>query len=80
MIFAKAAGLSDAEIERIAFGPDAPEWFERDRALLHTADKLHHTHDLGDATCKQLAATWNDAQLVEIPFVVGHCKTSADYE
>ena len=72
VLFARTAGLSDAEIERVALGPDAAGWSEVDRGLLLAADELHHTHDLGDATWKLLTATWNDAQLVEIPFVVGH--------
>ena len=35
------------------------------------ADELHAAQDVSDATWQQLRARWDDAQLVEIPFVVG---------
>ncbi len=72
VIYARAAGLDDEEIERVVRGPDAPEWSEEDRALLTAADELHASQDLSDATWKRLRARWNEAQLVEIPFVVGN--------
>ncbi len=69
--YAKAAGLDAAEIERVADGPEAAGWSEEDRALLVAADELHRDQDLSDATWERLRARWNEAQLVEIPFVVG---------
>jgi alkylhydroperoxidase family enzyme len=71
-VYARAAGLSDAEIAAVAAGPDAASWSEDERALLAAADELHASHSLGDATWDRLAARWSEAQLVEIPFVVGH--------
>lgn len=70
--YARAAGLSDAEIDAVAVGPAAPGWSEADRALLSAADELHAQKTIDDATWTALAARWNDAQLVEIAFVVGH--------
>ncbi len=72
VIYARAAGLSEEEIERVVRGPEAPEWSEEDRVLLTAADELHAGQDLSDATWKQLRARWDAAQLVEIPFVVGN--------
>jgi alkylhydroperoxidase family enzyme len=72
VIYARAAGLSEEEIERVVRGPHAPEWSEDDRILLTAADELHASQDLSDATWKQLRARWDEAQLVEIPFVVGN--------
>ena len=69
--YARAAGLSDAEIAAVAIGPEAPGWPEADRVLLVAADELHAQHALGDATWSALASHWSTEQLVEIPFVVG---------
>ena len=70
--YARAAGLSDAEIARVAAGAEAPEWSERDRLLLRAAGELHAGQRLDDATWSALRACFSDAQLVEIPLVVGH--------
>ncbi len=72
VIYGRASGLSDAEIQRVPLGPDAPDWPEEDRELLTAADELHFRKDLSEATWSKLRARWNDAQLVEIPFVVGN--------
>ena len=69
--YARAAGLSDAEIARVAAAiPDAG-WSPRERALFAAADELHATQHLSDATFAALAADLSEAQLVEVPFVVG---------
>src|SRR5262245_56876738 len=70
--YARAAGLDDAEIARVADGADAPGWSERDALLLRVADELHATHALGDDTWRRLSVAFDAAQLVEIPLVVGH--------
>ena len=70
--YARAAGLSDVEIARVASGAEAAEWSERDRLLLRAAGELHAEQRLGDDTWRELRACFNDAQLVEIPLVVGH--------
>jgi alkylhydroperoxidase family enzyme len=70
-LYARAAGLTDAEIASVAIGPGAPGWSDADRELLRAADELHAQHSLGDATWAALASRWNAAQLVEIAFVVG---------
>ena len=70
-VYARAAGLDDAEIERVAAGDEAPGWSETERWLLRAADELHTGHDLADATWAALRERYEDAQLLEIPFVVG---------
>jgi hypothetical protein len=40
--------------------------------LLRAADELHANQDLADETWTALSQTWDEAQLVEIPFVVGN--------
>jgi 4-carboxymuconolactone decarboxylase len=70
-LYARAAGLSDAEIAAVASGPGAPGWSDADRELLRAADELHAQQSIGEATWAALASRWNAAQLVEIAFVVG---------
>lgn len=70
--YARNAGLSDAEIARVAEGPQASGWSERDRLLLRAADELHAGQRLDDTTWRGLQAEFGTAQLVEIPLVVGH--------
>lgn len=72
VLYARAAGLSEEEIEWIADGPEAEGWGARDRMLLHAADQLHERKTIDDPTWKALAAEFENAQLVELPFVVGN--------
>jgi 4-carboxymuconolactone decarboxylase len=72
VIIGRRAGLGVEEIERVKLGPDAAGWSAHDAALLRTADELHDTSRLSDATWAELAATYDHRQLVEILMVVGH--------
>lgn len=67
----KLAGLNDAEIERIAVGPSAPEWTAKERTLLQAADELHAHQFISDATYAALKHDWNDKQLMDVVFTVG---------
>jgi 4-carboxymuconolactone decarboxylase len=67
----KLAGLNDAELERIAVGPSAPEWTARERTLLQAADELHGQQRISDATWAALSKDWNDKQLMDLVFTVG---------
>ena len=71
VLYALAAGLTEAQVDDIARGPRVPGWSEEDRALLEAADELHTEHQICDATWSRLASRFDNAQLVEIPFVVG---------
>jgi 4-carboxymuconolactone decarboxylase len=71
VVYARAAGLDDSEIERIADGHDAPGWSDEERWLLVAVDELVDGHDLRDETWNALRERFAPAQLVEIPFVVG---------
>ena len=68
---AQGAGLSDAEIERVADGPDAEGWSELDRALLRAADELRRDAFVSDATWNALAAHYDTRQLMDLIFTVG---------
>lgn len=69
--YAQVAGLSDAEIARIAEGPEAAGWSAADRDLLLAADQLHLRQQIDDDVWRRLASRYEPAQLVELPFVVG---------
>ena len=71
VVYARAAGLSQVEIDRITEGPDAAGWSGEDRALLRAADQLHVRQQIEDDVWKELADRFSEKQLVEIPFVVG---------
>ena len=66
-----AAGLTQEEIDRLAGGDATVGWNEADAALVRAADELHASQDIDDATWAILAKSWDEGQLVEIPFVVG---------
>lgn len=72
---ARAAGLSSSEIKQIVVGPDSPVWSTEDRVLLRAADQLFEAQQIFDDTWDALAKRYSEAQLVEIPFVVGQYTT-----
>jgi alkylhydroperoxidase family enzyme len=72
--YARAAGLTDAEIARVAAdggGDDDDGWTEAERALLDAVDELTATFDVSDRTWGVLARHYGPAELVEVLFVVG---------
>lgn len=69
--FARAAGISDDEIGRIARGPDAEGWSSDDATLLRAADELHSESRISDATWAALAGRYDEQQLIEVCMVVG---------
>lgn len=69
--YARAAGLDEMEIARVASGPGAAGWSGRERLLLEVADELHQGQDVSAGTWQRMRECFDDAQLVEIPFVVG---------
>lgn len=71
VVYGLAAGLTRAEIDRIPLGPEAEGWSAEDRDLLLVADQLHHRQQIDDALWTRVASRYSEAQLVEIPFVVG---------
>jgi len=71
VIIAKGSGVTDAEIERIPAGPEAPGWSEGDADLLRAADELHREQRITDVTWATLATRWSTQQLMDIVFTVG---------
>ena len=71
VVIGKDAGLTDVEIERIKQGPDAPEWGERDRALLQATDELKADAFISDGTWALLSKHYDTEALMDIVFAVG---------
>ena len=70
VLYARAAGLRDGEIARVAEQGDAA-LAPRELLLLRAADELVATQRFSNASWAALRAEYTDAQLVEIPFLVG---------
>jgi alkylhydroperoxidase family enzyme len=71
VVIGKAAGLTDAEIERIAEGADAAGWSARDRALLRATDELRADAFISDPTWAELASWLSTQQLMDLVFTIG---------
>jgi 4-carboxymuconolactone decarboxylase len=70
-LIARQSGLSDAEIERVTLGPDAPGWSELDRVLLRATDELLDDAFVSDASWQALSAHYSTEQLIDLVFLVG---------
>jgi alkylhydroperoxidase family enzyme len=69
--YARAAGLTDAEIQAVTHPIASGGWTETEQALLRAADELDADRDVTDATWTVLAHAYGQPALVEILFVVG---------
>jgi 4-carboxymuconolactone decarboxylase len=71
--FARTAGLSDAEIRRVAADGDGGEGWEAGEALLlRTVDELVDSHRVADDTWEALAERYPEAVLLQIFLLAGH--------
>lgn len=68
--FARAAGLTDHEIDCLASGSD-PGWTRREQLLVVAADELHHDAAIGSSTWEALTEVAAIEELVEAVYVVG---------
>jgi 4-carboxymuconolactone decarboxylase len=68
---ARREGLSAAEIERVAAGPEAAGWSAEDRALLGAADELWETASLGQASWAALERRFGEREIMDLVFTVG---------
>jgi alkylhydroperoxidase family enzyme len=65
------SGLAADDIKRVAQGPDAPGWSEKQSALLRATDELHRDHRIADATWATLSKHYKERQLLEIGMLAG---------
>jgi alkylhydroperoxidase family enzyme len=62
---ARKAGLTDADLRRIAQGPDAPGWEPFEATLLRSADELHVDSFIADITWKALSERYDLPQMID---------------
>lgn len=68
----RRAGLSDADLARVAQGPVADGWSPRERVLLTAVDRLHAARDLDDDTWRTLRTHLDEREAIELCLLVGH--------
>ncbi|WP_139978467.1 carboxymuconolactone decarboxylase family protein [Nocardioides litoris] len=74
---ARAAGLSAAEVDRVADGPDAAGWSATEALLLRVTDELHATEDLGDDSWAALVDAYDEPRALEVVLLAGHYRMLA---
>lgn len=69
---ARRAAVRPADLDRLATGPAAPGWSEREQLLLTATDRLVTHRDLDEPTRERLGRQLAEPQLVELCLLVGH--------
>ena len=67
---ARTAGVTDAELTRIARGPDAPGWDPFEAVLLRAADELYVDSFVSDRTWTALTANYGTREVIDAVFTV----------
>ncbi len=68
---AQRYGVTPEEIERAIVGSSAPGWGEHDAAILRGVEELIGDFAIGGETWAILAKSWDEAQMLEFPAMVG---------
>ncbi len=71
VVLARNAGVSDADIERVQRGPDAPGWDAFDAELVRAVDELHADARISDTTWQRLSVQYGLTELMDLLFTVG---------
>ena len=71
VVLGRNAGLSEAELERVQAGPDAPGWDPIEADLVRAVDELYADARIQDGTWSRLSAHFSTDQLMDIVFTVG---------
>ncbi len=77
VVIAKRYGLSDEEVERVTQGSAAAGWSAKEQAILRGVEELIGGAAISDATWAELATSWDEAQLIEFPMMVGQYVATA---
>jgi alkylhydroperoxidase family enzyme len=73
----KGVGMTDADVERIARGPDAPGSDALETALLRATDELYRDDRISDETWTALAARLNTQQLMDVMVAITGYRTAS---
>ena len=65
------AGLTEAEIERLQYGPDAAGWDPVDADLVRAADELMADACISDETFERLSQSFSTEQIIDMIYTIG---------
>ena len=68
---ARAAGVTDEELDAVPAGPDAPVWGPLDAAVLRAVDEVIADRYVSDDTWKLLAEHFDRRQQMDLVFTIG---------
>jgi alkylhydroperoxidase family enzyme len=71
VVLARNAGVTEADIERVQRGPDAPGWDAFDAELVRAVDELHSDARISDKTWERLSAQYGLTEMMDLVFTVG---------
>lgn len=71
VLIGRELGLTEEDTDRVRAGPEAEGWTPIEAALLRAVDELFERQMISDANWAALAETWSEAQLIELPCLVG---------
>jgi 4-carboxymuconolactone decarboxylase len=74
---AKRYEVSAEEVARVPEGSSAAGWSAHEAAILRGVEELLADYALSDATWATLAQSWDEAQLIEFPMMVGQYVATA---
>jgi alkylhydroperoxidase family enzyme len=75
-VFAKAAGLTEAEVRATVLGDaDHPCWSDAEKALLAAVDALHHRATFSEAEFEALSAHYDEEKILEVMLLCGFYRT-----
>ena len=74
---AQRYGVSPEEIERAVVGSAATGWSEHEAAILRGVEELLEDFAISGATWDVLAKSWDEAQMLEFPAMVGQYVVTA---
>ena len=74
---ARRVGLGSEHIEQARIGSSAPGWSEHEAAIVRGVEELIADKALSDETWETLAKSWDEAQLIEFPMMVGQYVATA---
>lgn len=77
VVIAKRRGITSEEIAMVREGSGAPGWSDHERAILAGVEELLDNKAMTDATWNRLAATWDEARMIEFAMVVGQYVSTA---
>jgi alkylhydroperoxidase family enzyme len=70
-------GLGQEDILRARVGSSAPGWTAHEKAIMRGVEELLEDKALSDATWDTLSRSWDEAQMIEFPMMVGQYVATA---